>query len=956
MKKRKIFLVAMLAFGLLLWGHVDKAAASSSYFTSNCQGCHGSVATCDGCHAHGTHADSSKSSLNLTAVTDKTSYQPGETVSVTINGGYRSGWVRAVLYNGDPAAGGVEVARSSGPNGEGGGQSFPITLTGTAPATAGTYKFSASWYGNQYDKSGGFFGPKWRPDPNNPNHGEEIVQTGSFTVASSTPPPAAAITVTDSMAPATDLQVPFGSVNAGSSATQTVTVTNTGTANLLVGDVGSINPLAAPFSVKTNTCSNQTIAPSASCTLTLAFAPTATGTFADSFAIPSNDPAKSSVTMNVSGTGATAPMPAITVTDSVSPTTDHLVAFGNVSVGASATQTVTIKNTGNANLLLGAVGSANPLSAPFTIKTDTCSSQTLAAAASCSVTLVFAPVSASSFTDSFSISSNDAVNSTVTMSVSGAGAAVPTPAITVTDSVSPTTDLLVAFGNATVGSSTSKTVTIKNDGSANLAIGGIGSSNGLAVPFTITIDSCSNQTIAPAAACSLTVAFAPTSAAGFTDSFSIPSNDPSKSTVTMNVSGTGTVATISNISVTDGVLPANDLLLPFGTIAAGSSAAQTVMIKNDGNAALVIGTIGSLDPLASPFMIKTDACSGQTIAPAGSCTVVFEFSPSAPGTFTDSVSIPSNDPDQATVTLSVSGIGSTTASGDISATDSVAPTDDLQVPFGDVREGRSVDNAVTVTNTASGELVLGSIAAINQLAAPFAIVSDTCSGKTISTGGTCGVTIRFTPPVGCAESSGTPTTPGNRLSCKYSDSFDIPSNDPDEPAVTMQVSGAGIASKSNNAPKKPRPIYPADRQESLDTTILMKWEASLDPDGDPVSYDLLVSATQDFSSATTTTWTSAGKKTMFAGMGVSFVFLGVVFAGITRSRKGLLLIAALAIMAGTTLASCSSSGSATQPSSPAMITREVSGLHTGTTYYWKVVAKDVNGGVTESDVSSFSTK
>jgi hypothetical protein len=844
MKKRTLLFTAMLAFGLLLLGHTPQASAYSSFYSTYCTGCHGtsSASTCAGCHAHGTHGDSSKSGLNLTAVTDKTSYQPGETVSVTINGGYRSGWVRAILYNGDPAAGGVEVARSTGPSGEGGGQSFPIALTGKAPATAGTYKFSASWYGNKYDLTDAgagttVFGPKWTPDPSNPNHGQEIVATNSFTVVSSTPLPAAAITVTDS----------------------------------------------------------------------------------------------------------------------VSPTTDHLVAFGNISVGASAVQTVTIKNTGNANLILGVVGSVNPLGAPFAIKTDTCSSQTLAAAASCSVTLVFAPVSAASFTDSFSISSNDAANSTVTMNVSGAGTSVLTPAITVTDSVSPTTDLLVAFGNVTVSALASQTVTIKNSGSANLTIGAIGSSNGLAAPFAITSDSCSNQTVIPAAACTLTVAFTPASAAVFTDSFSVPSNDPSKSTVTMNVSGTGAAAPMPNISVTDAVLPSNDLMLPFGTITAGSTAAQTVTIKNSGNADLMMGSIGSIDALAAPFMVQTDTCSGKTLVPSASCTMALEFSPTTLGAFTDSVSIPSNDPDQASLTLSVSGIGSTTASGDISVTDSVAPIDDLQVPFGNVREGRSVDNAVSVSNTAAGDLVLGNLASISQLAAPFVVVSDTCSGKTLSSGETCGITIRFTPVAGCADSSGTPIGTGKKLSCKYSDSFDVPSDDPDEPAVTVQVSGAGVSSKGNNSPGKPGTIYPAALQQGLDTTIQMTWTASSDPDGDPVTYDLLVSPTQDFSGTTTTTWTAAGKKNaMFAGTGMSFIFFGVVFAGIVRSRKGLLLFAALAIAAGTTLVSCGPAANKT--ASVDAVTRQVSGLSANTTYYWKVVAKDDSGGVAESDSSSFTTK
>jgi len=185
-----MFVLAVAA--IAVW--VPNVHAESGFFSPNCGGCHSGVSsTCNGCHAHGVHSNNSKSDINLRATTDKTSYLPGEQVTVTISGGYRNGWVRAILYNEN----GVEVRRSTGPNSMGGGSSFPIQLAGTAPASAGTYTFKASWYGNRYDLSqrGGttVFGPNWTPDPNNPNHGQEIVSTNSFTV--SAPVPAGSLSV-----------------------------------------------------------------------------------------------------------------------------------------------------------------------------------------------------------------------------------------------------------------------------------------------------------------------------------------------------------------------------------------------------------------------------------------------------------------------------------------------------------------------------------------------------------------------------------------------------------------------------------------------------------------------------------------------------------------------------------------------------------------------------------------
>jgi hypothetical protein len=192
MNKFSIIIFCLLAMATFAMG-VNDAEARSSFWDANCATCHAAeTASCAGCHAHGVHSGSSKTDINVSASTDKATYTPGETVTVSITGGYRDGWVRAILYNEN----GVEVDRSEGPgcgtggpdNGCGDGEEFygPIFLTAPAPSTPGSYLWEASWYGNQYDleEVGGttFFGLGWRPDPNNPNHGEEIVFTNPFDV------------------------------------------------------------------------------------------------------------------------------------------------------------------------------------------------------------------------------------------------------------------------------------------------------------------------------------------------------------------------------------------------------------------------------------------------------------------------------------------------------------------------------------------------------------------------------------------------------------------------------------------------------------------------------------------------------------------------------------------------------------------------------------------------------
>ena len=219
----------------------------------------------------------------------------------------------------------------------------------------------------------------------------------------------------------------------------------------------------------------------------------------------------------------------------------------------------------------------------------------------------------------------------------------------------------VDFGNVQENTQSDKTVTVTNNGTYNLNVGGIASANPLASPFSIVTDNCSNQTVSPAANCTLTVRFSPTSTGDFTDSFDIPSNDPDENPVTVNVSGTGTAAPVPDIDVTDSVDPSNDLKAPFGDVTVNDTSDKTVTVTNNGSADLIIGTIANANPLALPFSIVTDNCSNQTVSPAVNCTLEVRFSPTATASYTDSFDIPSNDPDEDPVTLTVSGTGESTS-------------------------------------------------------------------------------------------------------------------------------------------------------------------------------------------------------------------------------------------------------------------------------------------------------
>jgi hypothetical protein len=298
-------------------------------------------------------------------------------------------------------------------------------------------------------------------------------------------------------------------------------------------------------------------------------------------------------------------------------------------------------------------------------------------------------------------------------------------------------------------------------------------------PFATANDGCSGQTLGLADTCTVDVSFSPAFVGAFDDSLDLPSNDADEPSVRVAVSGSGVATPVPNIHVADSAPPNEDGLVPFGTVTQGGQADQTVTVTNNGTAALLIGQIAMDDALLPPFSVQADTCSNQTLASSEPCTFGVRFEPTATGPFDDTFDIPSNDADTPTV-VTVTGTGAATAVPDIRITDPTAPDDDRQLSFDDVRKSGSFERVITVLNVGAADLVIGVIGTPTPLSAPFSVVAgeDDCSGETIIPTGSCTVWLRFEPT---AIDS-------------FDDTFSVPSNDPDEPTVTVSVAGNGVES------------------------------------------------------------------------------------------------------------------------------------------------------------------
>ena len=177
---------------------------------------------------------------------------------------------------------------------------------------------------------------------------------------------------------------------------------------------------------------------------------------------------------------------------SVSPAT---LTYANQTVGTtSATQTVTISNTGGTALTVNSITNGNTtdfvLTAPAT-------PFTINGGASQTFTLAFKPATAGAKSATISVAST-AGNATV--SATGTGVAVVSQPVL---SVSPAS---LSFTNVTVGASAAKTVTISNTGNAPLNITNMTLAGSTAFSFSPA----SLAPIAAGASATLTVTYSPT--------------------------------------------------------------------------------------------------------------------------------------------------------------------------------------------------------------------------------------------------------------------------------------------------------------------------------------------------------------------------------------------------------------------------------------------------------------
>ena len=425
----------------------------------------------------------------------------------------------------------------------------------------------------------------------------------------------------------------FGDVVLGTTgAVQSVTVTNSGTAPLIITSLALTGANPGEFVLDPpSACLGASVPAGATCTVNVRFKPTTSGDKGATVMVYDNS-AGNPHSFTVKGAGI-APMIVLSSTS---------LDFGTQTVNvASAPQRVIVQNTGDGPMLITNVTVICTNGPDFSVVADNCLSTPLQPGDSCSISVSFKPGATLPRVGTLVITGT-ATNSPQLVNLRGVGAATA-PSI----GYSPTE---VFFGDTVLGTTGGvQVVTVTNAGTASLVINKLSFSGGASNNFFIPYSNCLDGTILPGGTCIIPIRFVP-STAGSTNSMLQILSNAGNGTNDIPVSGSGVGPFISLSAAA----------LNFGTNTVGAiSPVQSVIVSNSGNGLLIISSLnlGGLNP--GDFSIISSNCiGGSGILPGKTCEIDLTFQTAASLSRSAILSIVGNEMNSPTpVTVALTAVG-----------------------------------------------------------------------------------------------------------------------------------------------------------------------------------------------------------------------------------------------------------------------------------------------------------
>ncbi len=520
---------------------------------------------------------------------------------------------------------------------------------------------------------------------------------------------------------ATPSALSFGTVPTGANKTVGVSVTNTGTSAVTI--TGFTAP-AAPFTATGFPATGTTLAAGASVSVSVRFTPVAAGPASSAFIVTSS---AGSVTVPVTGT-AVSGAPHLSITP-------NPVAFGQVPVGQTATQTFDIANTGNIALTLT---KAAPPVGVFNTTTPVSEGQQLSPGDVIHQTVTFTPTSAGPQSAVYSITGDDGQGA-ILVQLTGTG-------------VTGTGTTNLAAGRPVTSSSAQGGYPASNAVDADASSYWESANN--AFPQWIQVDLGATSSVGK-----VTVKVPPAAAwgprrqtiavlDGATGAVLRPAADVVLDPATGNTADIPVTASVrylrlqitgntgwpagqvSSLEVYGAfagpaVLSLSPSALAFEDTAVNDNSDwQTVLVTNTGTGPATVSGI-----TATGDFTRVTTC-GTVIAPGANCTVTVTFHPAAAGPRTGTLSVAHGG---TPVTVALSGTG--VATGTATLTASPASLAFAATTVGSFSGAQSV----TIANTGSAAASVTGIGVAGDYTQ-----TNTC-GASIAAGGSCTASVVFRP-------------------------------------------------------------------------------------------------------------------------------------------------------------------------------------------------------------------
>jgi hypothetical protein len=402
--------------------------------------------------------------------------------------------------------------------------------------------------------------------------------------------------------------IDFPDVATGTStAPISITVTNSGGADLHISSITLTGTNPTDFAIASNTCLTAPIVVNATCTVAVTFAPTGTGERQANLQF-TDDASSSPQILAITGKGLAPATPGVTLVPS-SP-----IMLPNTTQGAtSAPVVVTVTNSGNATLNVNTVSLTGANASDFALVSNMCNGATVAAKATCTVGITFTPTATGARQASLQIADNaPATPQSFALSGTGVSPTPTAPAVVISPA-----SVAVAGTQGTASNFTN--VVISNSGNSPLHISGVAFGGANVSEFVNPSSPCVGAPIAPNASCSISVTFAPLGVGTRTETVTITDdapNSPQAFTVNGTASPVYTVTSASSAlttAVTAGQTGQYSLQLtpgigysgPVTMVCSGAPATTTCTVTNPvqltaGAPASVSVTVTTVKPSLMP--------------------------------------------------------------------------------------------------------------------------------------------------------------------------------------------------------------------------------------------------------------------------------------------------------------------------------------------------------------------